>query len=225
LFGADQDDEVELDVVHPSANMNGLIPLIATKVKVENATLSITKLVLKQPFVDSRDFADKLIKAELSVDLPGVKITTPTIPRGLRDTKEVKAMFSRDATKCVEEEEAHKKVLCTLLQSTNALTTREMLYTFPENFMCSNSYFNDDNPDPLKLVSKIERTGRIIKEERVQDPNGATGVAILRQTIGHTLCAKWELFLVGSEQRVESNVHNKKSEEDKLLAAMNGMSF
>jgi hypothetical protein len=110
--------------------MNGLIPLIATKVKVENATLSVTKLVLKQPFMDSRDFADKLIKAELSIDPPGVKITTPTIPRGLRDTKEVKAMFARDVKKCVEEEEAHK-VLCTSLQSNNALTTRETLYTFP----------------------------------------------------------------------------------------------
>jgi hypothetical protein len=223
-LGADQDDEVELDVVHPYANMNGLIPLIATKVKVENATLSVTKLVLKQPFMDSRDFADKLIKAELSIDPPGVKITTPTIPRGLRDTKEVKAMFARDVKKCVEEEEAHK-VLCTSLQSNNALTTRETLYTFPDNFMCSNSYFNADNPDPLKLVSKIEMTGRIIKEDRVQDPSGATGVHILRQTIGHTLCAKWELFVVGSEQRVESNAHNEPSEEDKLLKAMSGMSF
>lgn len=224
MFGAEQDAEVELDVVHPYANMNGLIPLIATKVKVDNGTLSVTKLVLKQPFMDSRDFADKLIKAELSVDPPGVKITTPTIPRGLRDTKEVKAMFARDVKKCVEEEEAHK-VLCTSLQSNNALTTRETLYTFPDKFICSNSYFNDDNPDPLKLVSKIEMTGRIIKEDRVQDPSGATGVHILRQTIGHTLCAKWELFVVGSEQRVESNAHNEPSEEDKLLQAMNGMSF
>jgi hypothetical protein len=223
LLGADQDDEVELDVVHPYANMNGLIPLIATKVKVENATLSVTKLVLKQPFMDSRDFADKLIKAELSIDPPGVKITTPTIPRGLRDTKEVKAMFARDVKKCVEEEEAHK-VLCTSLQSNNALTMRETLYTFPNKFICSNSYFNDDNPDPLKLVSKIEMTGRIIKEGRVQDPN-AIGDDILRQTIGHTLCAKWELFVVGSEQRVESNAHNKPSEEDKLRLAMDGMSF
>ena len=94
MFGADQDAEVELDVVHPYANMNGLIPLIATKVKVELGTLSVTKLVLKQPFVDSRDFADKLIKAELSVDPPGVKITMPTIPRGLRDTNKVKAVFA-----------------------------------------------------------------------------------------------------------------------------------
>jgi hypothetical protein len=31
--------------------MNGLIPLIAAKVKVENGTLSVTKLVLKQPFL------------------------------------------------------------------------------------------------------------------------------------------------------------------------------
>jgi hypothetical protein len=223
LFGAEQDAEVELDVVHPYANMNGLIPLIATKVKVDNGTLSVTKLVLKQPFMDSWDFADKLIKAELSLDPPGVKITTPTIPRGLRDTKEVKAMFARDANHCTEEEEAHK-VLCTLLQSNNALTTRETLYTFPDKFICSNSYFNDDNPDPLKLVSKIEMTGRIIKEARVQDPN-AIGDDILRQTIGHTLCAKWELFVVGSEQRVESNAHNEPSEEDKLLQAMNGMSF
>jgi hypothetical protein len=223
LFGAEQDAEVKLDVVHPYANMNGLIPLIATKVKVDNGTLSVTKLVLKQPFMDSRDFADKLIKAELSVDPPGVKITTPTIPRGLRDTKEVKAMFARDANHCTEEEEAHK-VLCTSLQSNNALTTRETLYTFPDKFICSNSYFNDDNPDPLKLVSKIEMTGRIIKEARVQDPN-AIGDDILRQTIGHTLCAKWELFVVGSEQRVESNAHNEPSEEDKLLQAMNGMSF
>jgi hypothetical protein len=223
LFGAEQDAEVELDVVHPYANMNGLIPLIATKVKVDNGTLSVTKLVLKQPFMDSRDFADKLIKAELSVDPPGVKITTPTIPRGLRDTKEVKAMFARDANHCTEEEEAHK-VLCTSLQSNSALTTRETLYTFPDKFICSNSYFNDDNPDPLKLVSKIEMTGRIIKEARVQDPN-AIGDDILRQTIGHTLCAKWELFVVGSEQRVESNAHNEPSEEDKLLQAMNGMSF
>ena len=129
-----------------------------------------------------------------------------------------------DVHKCEEEEEAHK-VLCTSLQSNNALTTRETLYTFPENFMCSNSYFNDGNSDPLKLVSKIEMTGRIIKEDRVQDPNGAIGDTILRQTIGHTLCAKWELFVVGSEQRVESNVHNEPSEEDKLLRAMNGMSF
>jgi hypothetical protein len=68
-------------------------------------------------------------------------------------------------------------------------------------------------------------TGRIIKEDRVQDPSGATGVHILRQTIGHTLCAKWELFVVGSEQRVESNAHNEPSEEDKLLKAMSGMSF
>jgi hypothetical protein len=224
LFGADQDAEVELDVVHPYANMNGLIPLIATKVKVELGTLSVTKLVLKQPFVDTRDFADKLIKAELSIDPPGVKITTPTIPRGLRDTNEVKAMFARDVNKCEEEEEAHK-VLCTSLQSNNALTTRETLYTFPENFMCSNSYFNDGNSDPLKLVSKIEMTGRIIKEDRVQDPTAASGVEILRQTIGQTICAKWELFVVGSEQRVESNAHNEPSEEDKLLTAMNGMSF
>jgi hypothetical protein len=223
LFGAEQDAEVELDVVHPYANMNGLIPLIATKVKVDNGTLSVTKLVLKQPFMDSRDFADKLIKAELSLDPPGVKITTPTIPRGLRDTKEVKAMFARNVNHCTEEEEAHK-VLCTSLQSNNALTTRETLYTFPDKFICSNSYFNDDNPDPLKLVSKIEMTGRIIKEGRVQDPN-AIGDDILRQNIGHTLCAKWELFVVGSEQRVESNAHNEPSEEDKLLQAMNGMSF
>jgi hypothetical protein len=222
LFGADQDAEVELDVVHPYANMNGLIPLIATKVKVDKGTLSVTKLVLKQPFMDSRDFADKLIKAELSVDPPGVKITTPTIPRGIRDTVEVKAMFARDPHKCVEEEEAHK-VLCTSLQSNNALTTRETLYTFPDKFMCSNSYFNDDNPDPLKLVSKIEMTGRVMKAARIQDPIG-TGT-VLKQTIAHTLCAKWELFVVGSEQRVESNSHNEPSEEDKLRLAMDGMSF
>jgi hypothetical protein len=178
-------------------------------------TLSVTKLVLKQSFVDSRDFADKLIKAELSLDPPGVNITTPTIPRGLRDTNEVKAMFARDWCQPLwEEEEAHK-VLCTSLQSNNALTTRETLYTFPDNFMCSNSYFNDGNPDPLKLVSKIERTGRIIKEDRVQDPN-AIGNEILKQTIGYTLCAKWELFVVGSEQHVESNAHNEPSEQDKL---------
>jgi hypothetical protein len=150
LFGVDQDAEVELDVVHPYANMNGLIPLVETRVKVEKGTLSITKLVLKQPFVDFWDFADKLIKAELSVDPPGVKITTPTIPCRLRDTNKVKVMFARDVNHCEEEEEAHK-VLCTSLQSNNALTPRELLYTFPDNFMCSNSYFNDDNPDPLKL--------------------------------------------------------------------------
>ena len=172
--------------------------------------------------MDSRDFAGKLIKAELSIDPPGVKITTPTIPCRLRDTNEVKAMFARDVNHCEEEEEAHK-VLCTSLESNNALTTRETLYTFPDNFKCSNSYFNDDNPDPLRLVSKIEMTGRIIKEDRVQD--GTTGADILRQTIAHTFCAKWELFVVGSEQRVESNAHNEPSEEDKLLTAMNGMSF
>ena len=91
--------------------------------------------------------------------------------------------------------------------------------------MCSNSYFNGDSPDPLRLVSKIEMTGRIIKAERVQDPNGAIGDDILRQTIGQTICAKWELFVVGSEQCVESNAHNEPTEEDKLLTAMNGMSF
>ena len=36
MFGAEQDAEVELDIEHPYANMNGLIPLVATKVKVDN---------------------------------------------------------------------------------------------------------------------------------------------------------------------------------------------
>ncbi len=67
--------------------------------------------------------------------------------------------------------------------------------------------------------------GRVMKEGRVQDPTVAVGVMMLRQTIGHTLCAKWELFVVGYEQHVKSNAHNEPSEEDKLLQAMNGMSF
>jgi hypothetical protein len=221
LFGADQDAEVELDVVHPYANMNGLIPLVATKVKVENGTLSVTKLVLKQPFTDARDFSDKLIKAELSVDPPGVKITTPTIPRGIRDTTEVKAMFARDVNNREEECEAHK-VLCTSLESNNDLITRETLYTFPDNFMCTNTYFNGNVSDPLRLVSKIDTNARIMRSDKVQDPDDITR-EIIKETVALTLCARWELFVVGSEQRVESNAQNEPTEEAKMLQAMNGM--
>jgi hypothetical protein len=203
--------------------MNGLIPLVATKVKVDNGPLYLTKLVLKQPFVDSRDFADKLIKAELSADPPGVKITTPTIPHGIRETTEVKAMFACNVNHCEEEEKANK-VICTLLESNIALTTRETLYTFPNNFMCTNAYFNDNVSDPLKLVSKIETTGPVLKEGIFQAPNGIGAKTVIKQ-VGLTLCAKWELFVAGSEQRVESNAQNKTSAEDKLLQAMNGMCF
>jgi hypothetical protein len=204
LFGADKNFEVELDVVHSYANINGLIPLVATKVKVENGTLSVTKLVLVQPFVDARDFADKLIKAELSIHPPGVKITTPTIPCGFRETTEVKAMFARDVNHCDEEDKAHK-VLCTSLESNHALTTRETLYTFPDDLMCTNTYFNERVPDPLRLVSKIETTWRVIKEEQVPNPRDMGGEEIFVRTVEFTLAAKWELFVVGSEQGVESS--------------------
>jgi hypothetical protein len=221
LFGADQDAEFELDIVQPHVNVHGLIPMLATRVKVENGTLSVTKLVLKQPFADARDFSEKLIKAELSIDPPGVKITTPTISRGMRDTTEVKAMFARDVNNREEECEAHK-VICHSLEINKDRITRETLYTFPDNFRCTNAYFNGDLSDPLRLVSKIDSTAQELRKEKVADPDEITGEIIVK-TIGVTLCARWELFVVGSEQRFESDALNEPTEEALLSDLLDGM--
>lgn len=125
-------------------------------------------------------------------------------------------MFLRSAGSCNEEEEAHK-VLCTSLESNPSLKTREIIYLFPDDMVCTNKYFNV-GCNQNKLVSQIETTGRLMKQDTGMD-------GVVTKTVEITYVAKWELFVVGSEQHVESSASTEPSAEEKLASALNGMCF
>lgn len=146
-----------MNLEQPECNVPGFLAYLSPHVKIKAESQFCQRVTIEKTDVDLEDAKKNRFAAAILPGLDGVVVSVSTVSAHKWTRKEVNDSFKmlKKQNNLCDAKKTQQEAFVSRMEEDQKLQSRNIKFMFPSGILCSNKYFNTDEPDSYKLTPRL----------------------------------------------------------------------